>query len=62
MDEDTLVTGYQEGTIKIWDVGLGFALREKLIGFEDTKASIKNLKITHENSLYAIGSDGKLNI
>ena len=58
-DENTLVTGSPEGIVKIWDIGTHLTLREKLSGFEVNKARVKSLKITNNNALYALGSDGK---
>ena len=36
----------------------GFILREELTGFESTKAKVKQVLVTHDNNLYAVGSDG----
>jgi len=60
MNEDTLVTGHYEGTTKIWNIGVGFTLREQLTPFESSKAKVKKVNITHDNTLYVLGSDGKL--
>jgi len=57
-EQDTLITGHEEGSIKVWDIGLGYALREKLTAFEASKQKVKQVVVTHENSLYAVGSDG----
>jgi WD40 repeat protein len=57
-EEDTLITGHEEGNVKIWDVTSGFMLREQLIGFKSTRGKVKQVLVTHDNTLYAVGSDG----
>ena len=56
-EEDTLVTGYDTGIIKIWDVGINFALREQLTGFESDKVPVNRVLVTQDNTLYAVGSN-----
>jgi len=58
IDEDTLITGHYEGSVKIWDIGMNFGLREQLVGFDGSKCKVKKVMVTHDNSLYALGSDG----
>ncbi len=59
-DEDTLVTGHPEGTIKVWNANVGYSLREQLSAFEGGRARIRQLAVTPDNTLYACGSDGIL--
>ncbi|MDR3547230.1 MAG: hypothetical protein P4M11_02950 [Candidatus Pacebacteria bacterium] len=57
-EEDTLVTGHAEGTVKLWDANGGYALREQLAGFEPSKARVKQVLVTSDNTLYVSGSNG----
>ena len=44
----------------MWDVGNGFLLRERLSGFEHDKAKVKQIVITQDNMLYALGTNGNI--
>eukprot|EP00831_Metopus_contortus_P044676 TRINITY_DN3582_c0_g1_i2.p1 TRINITY_DN3582_c0_g1~~TRINITY_DN3582_c0_g1_i2.p1 ORF type:complete len:256 (-),score=63.29 TRINITY_DN3582_c0_g1_i2:196-963(-) len=57
-DENALVTGHPDGSVAIWNVFVGFSLKERLPAFEGCKGGIKQVEFTSDNTLYGCTSDG----
>src|SRR5205823_1196962 len=58
-DRDTLVSGAQDGAVKIWDVATAKVRREFKIGPPPGPRSVAALAVTADGSLLATAGDGE---